>query len=108
MMNQVQNSKKLEDIKNSDFTKFQTYFNDSNINDARKKFKIRSKMLEKIPGNFRNKYRNIEHCLKCIFCQEEMTQNHCLICPGRKEQRKNLDMTNLDDLVAYFKDILGD
>ena len=54
-MNQIHNSKKLEDIKNSDFTKFQTYFNDSNINDARMKFKIRSKVLEKIPENFRNK-----------------------------------------------------
>ena len=108
MMNQFENSKKLQDIRHSDFNKFQSYFNDKNIENARMKFKIRSKMLEKIPGNFKNKYKNMENCLKCIFCEDEMTQNHCTVCPGREEHIRNLDMTNLDDLVKYFKVILGD
>ena len=44
---------------------------------------------------------------ECFFCIEEMTQSHSIVCPGRKEQRRNLDMTNLDDLVTYFNDILN-
>jgi hypothetical protein len=107
MLSQFDHSSKLEDIKNSDFSNFQAYFRDKNIENARTKFKIRSKMLEKIPGNFRNKYKNIQDCLKCIFCIEDMTQSHSIVCPGRKEQRRNLDMTNLDDLVTYFNDILN-
>ena len=90
----------------SDFNDFQPYFNDKNIESARTKFKIRSKMLEKIPGNFKNKFKNIENCLQCIFCDEEMTQSHSIVCPGRREHRQNLDMTNLDDLVSYFNTIL--
>jgi hypothetical protein len=106
MMSQFVHSKKLQDIKESDFSDFQPYFHDKNIENARTKFKIRSKMLENIPGNFKNKFKNIENCLQCIFCSEEMTQSHCIVCPGRKEHRKNLDMTNLDDLVSYFNSIL--
>ena len=63
-------------------------------------------MLENIPGNFKNKYKNIENGLTCDLCPEEMTQNHCVICPGRKEERKNLDLNSLDDLVLYFRIIL--
>ena len=107
MLSQFEHSSKLQDIKNSDFSTFQAYFNDKSIENARTKFKKRSKMLDKIPGNFRNKYKNIKDCLKCIFCLEEMTQSHSIACPGRKEQRKNLDMTNLDDLVLYFNDMLN-
>ena len=106
MMSQFVHSKKLQDIKESDFNDFQPYFHNKNIENARTKFKIWSKMLENIPGNFKNKFKNIEDCLECIFCSEEMTQSHCIVCPGRKEYRKNLDMTNLDDLVSYLNAIL--
>ena len=86
----------------------QPYFNDKNLDSARTKFKIRTKMLEKIPGNFKNRYKNQENGLKCDLCPAEMTQNHCLICPGRQELRKDLDMENLDDLVLYFRQILSE
>ena len=76
------------------------------IENARTKFKIRTKMLEKVPGNFKNMHKNIENGLKCDLCPEEMTQNHCVLCPERKEDRKGLDMNNLDDLVIYFTNIL--
>ena len=66
-MSQFEHSSKLQDIKNCDFSTYQTYFNDKSIENARTKFKIRSKMLEKIPGNFRNKYKNIQNCLQYIF-----------------------------------------
>ena len=65
-------------------------------------------MLDKIPGNFKNKYQNRENGLKCNLCNEEMTQDHCKICPERCEAREGLDMNNLDDLVTYFQLILSD
>ena len=106
MMSQFDSSRKLQDIKDSDFSCLQPYFNDTNLEKSRTKFKLRTKMLENIPGNFKNKYKNIENGLICNLCPEEMTQNHCVICPGRKEERKNLDLNSLDDLVSYFRIIL--
>ena len=51
MMKQFEFSKKLQDIIASDFNNLQPYFSDQNIEGARIKCKIRSKMLKKIPGN---------------------------------------------------------
>ena len=65
-MNQFEIYKKLEDIKNYDFQNIQTYFNDRNIENIRIKYKIRIKMLENIPGHFKNKCKN---GLKCLYCE---------------------------------------
>ena len=51
-------------------------------------------------------HKNIENGLICDLCPEEMTQNHCVSCPERQEDRTGLDMNNLDDLVIYFTNIL--
>ena len=84
MMSQFDHSSKLQDIKNYDLKNIQPYFNDKNIENSRIKFKIRTKMLEKVPGNFKNKYKNAENGIQCDLCLEDMTQNHCVVCPGRK------------------------
>ena len=44
MLSQFDYSSKLQDIKNSDFSNFQAYFNDKSIENASTKFKIRSKI----------------------------------------------------------------
>ena len=51
MMAQFQHSMKLEDLRNSNFSHFQDDFNDRDLETSRMNFKIRSKMLDKIPGN---------------------------------------------------------
>ena len=108
MMTKFQQSRKLADIKDDNFRTMQDYFNDRNIGTARMKFKIRTKMVDKIPGNFKNKYRYKEAGLNCTYCKEEFTQVHCTICPARAELRKGLDMTKLDDMVIYFRRFLTD
>jgi hypothetical protein len=108
MMGLFEGSSKLQDIKNNDFSAIQGYFNYKNLENACTKFKIRTKMLEKIPGNFKNKYQNQENGLKCNLCPAEMSQNHCIVCPERAEMRTGLNMNNLDDLVNYFGQILSD
>ena len=72
-------------------------------------FEVRSKMVEDIPGNFRNKYKEKdEDGLLCTYCTEkvEMDQAHCLPCPAWSELRTGLDMTNIMDLVEYFRKLL--
>ena len=70
-------------------------------------FRIRTEMVEKIPGNYKNMYKKNKDGLKCSRCTEEiMTQIHCISCPGMKVLREGLDLVNMTDMVTYFKRIL--
>ena len=75
-------------------------------------FKIRSKMVEDIPGNFKNKFRTksrkSDEGLVCKHCQENvmMDQAHCLVCPAWEDIRQGLDMCNMLDLVQFFQEML--
>ena len=65
-------------------------------------------MLENIPGNFKNKFRNQREKLVCRHCQMEevMTQSHCLECTAWVDIKKDLDMTKIEDLVKFFQRLL--
>ena len=65
MISLFETSKKLQDIKGDNFRGFQKYFHDKNLANARFKFKIRCKMVEKVPGNFKNKYKFNEIGTNC-------------------------------------------
>ena len=65
-------------------------------------------MVEKVPGNFKNKFKFNEIGLNCTNCMVEMTQNHLAICPERANLRQGLDMNKLDDIVIYFRRYLTD
>ena len=58
MLGRFENSRNLQDIKNDKFCNLQDYFNEKNLEHSRMKFKIRTKMLEKIPGNLKKKYNH--------------------------------------------------
>ena len=103
MMNQFVHSKKLQDIKNDNFRGLQDYFHDKNLANARLKFKIRTKMVEKVPANFKNRYFYNEAGVNCSSCKVELTQNHLTLCPARAVMREGLDMGKFDDIVTYFK-----
>ena len=103
MLQQFEKSKKLKDIKDDNFRGLQDYFHDKNLTNARMKFKIRTKMVENVPANFKNRYHFNEIGVNCSSCYVEMTQNHLTLCPERNIMREGLDMGNLDDLVIYFK-----
>ena len=53
MMKQFESSKKLQDIKESNFDDIQPYFYDKNIKNARIKFRIRTQMLKKNSWKFK-------------------------------------------------------
>ena len=66
----ISKMKKLDPIKTEDFTEVQNYFNEKPIDNGRMSFKLRSQMLEDVPGNFKNKYKNDKEKLKCQYCPE--------------------------------------
>ena len=81
---------------------------DKSIENGRLSFKVRTQMLENIPGNFKNKFRNNKDKLKCRHCSSDqvMTQSHCLECPAWMEIKKDLDTTKIEDLVKFFQRLL--
>ena len=95
--------KKLDPVNKEDFLEVQEYFTDKSLENGRTAFKIRTQMLEDIPGNFKNKFKN-----ECEYCDlnEIMSQSHCLTCTAWTDIRKNLDMTRIEDLVTFFKRML--
>ena len=78
----------LEPIKNYDFGEKQKYFNSKSIENGRMAFRIPSQMLDDIPGNFKNKFRNDKDKLKCHHCKADqvMTQSHCLDSMDRNKK----------------------
>ena len=55
---------KLEDIKNHDFRKIQSYMEIKSIDKIRMAFRIRSKMLKEIKKNMKNMHKD-HQCSKC-------------------------------------------
>ena len=107
MKEELGRSSKMEDVKNEDFRKIQPYFLDKSIENTRMAFKIRIKMVDKIPGNYKNMYKKNKYGPKCSHCTEAiMTQIHCISYPGMGELREGLDLVNMTDMVTYFRRIL--
>ena len=83
---EVSGYKKLEAIKNDDFTELPDYMNDKNIENSRMAFRINSGMVNKIKMNFKGSYKENLTCEKCEIGENE-TQCHAMTCSGWAEQR---------------------
>ena len=111
MINVVKDQKKLEDIKEDDFREVQNYFAGKSVVDTRMGFRIRTQMVPQIPANFKNKYRvrgTESEGLVCLECDEGeiMTQSHTLTCSAWTELREGLDLSNIKDMVVFFRKLL--
>ena len=54
-----------------------------------------------------NMYKNTENGLKCSHCPEPvMTQSHCISCPGMAELRDGLELSEINDMVTFFRRVL--
>ena len=104
---ELNKSSKMGNIQYMNFNKPQEYFNDKNIENARLKFRFRTKMLNNIPGNFKDKFMYDQSKLLCEYCPTELSQDHFIICSGRKIHRQGLDLGNLDDVVTYIRRTIG-
>ena len=108
MKRELEKSKKISDIKHEDFSKVQEYFKVKSVETTRMAFKVRSKMVSEIPENFKNKYG--EEGLQCKYCNqgEISSQSHCMVCPAWLPCREGLDLTNILDLVVFFRKVLDE
>ena len=111
MMDEVKTKSKLDDIKGDNFEEVQPYFYSKSVEHARMAFKVRTHMVQDIPGNFKNRYKkkgSVSNGLICPHCEdgEEMTQSHCVTCMEWEDIRVGLDMNNIDDLVVFFRKLL--
>ena len=97
-------SKKLEEIQKEDYRTIQPYFKEKSIENTRLAFRIRTKIVSQIPGNFKNMYKNTENGLNCSHCSEPvMAQSHCISCPGMAELRDGLELSEINGMMTFFR-----
>ena len=99
------------DIKHEDFSEVQEYFKQKSVSNTRLAFRVHSKMVDEIPANFKNKFKSKgEDGLICSYCDkgEIMSQSHCLECSAWVKLREGLDLTNIMDMVAFFKRLVDE
>ena len=106
MKQELASYKKLEEIKNEDFREIQKYMEIKAIAKVRMAFRIRSKMVKKIKMNFKSMHSNL-NCEKCEMKIEE-SQAHTMMCPGWEEERRGLDLHQIEDTVLFFTRVLKD
>ena len=82
------------------------YFKSLRLSNARLKFRIRTKMVDKIAFNFSSDPKYVGRLWQCMHCERIDSQSHVLTCVGYKHLRvgKNLDSDN--DLVSYFREVI--
>ena len=97
-------------MKDEDFSSVQEYFHGKYVENIRMAFKICSKMVNEIPGNVKNRYKNKKEELVCKYCSknEEMSHSHVLECSAYVELKSGLDLTNIMDLVVFFRKMLAE
>ena len=83
-----------------------TYMTDLRMDQARTKFKIKTKMIKNVKLNYKNDPKNVKALWKCSECALIDSQEHLLWCDGFEMLRKNKDLTRDNDLTSYFQQIM--
>ena len=84
------------------------YLNNLTLYDARLRFRIESQMVESVKMNFQSDRAFKAELWKCTACGKSDSQQHLLYCEGYKVYRKDRDLSQDKDLVAYFRNIIQD
>ena len=95
----IQESTKMEKVKEGDFSEVQKYLKEKSVENARMAFEIRCEMVEDIKANFKSKHKiqGGEEALICqdCHCKEIQTQRHCLVCPEWEDIRTGLELDKI-------------
>ena len=102
---EISGYKKLEAIKNDDFSELPDYMNEKSLENARMAFRIKAGMVNRIKMNYKGSYKQNLKCEKCEIGENE-TQCHAMICSGWAEQREGLDLERMSDMVIFFRGLL--
>ena len=97
---------KLEDIKSDSFGR-KDYLSNKSIENSRMMIRIRSKMVH-VKDNFKNMHKNKTYGLACESCNKVQTetQAHVVMCPAYDKLREGLTLSNQDDLIKYFREVM--
>jgi hypothetical protein len=104
MKEEMKRYSKLEEVRNEDFRDIQRYFEMKSLAKVRVAFRIRSKMIQSIKMNYKNMHADL-NCDKCELGLLD-TQEHAKLCEGWEEERRGLDLDQLEDTVEFFTRIL--
>ena len=114
MKKEMEKYSKLEDIKNEDYRSEKEYMKQKSIEDIRRQFRIRTKLVTIFKDNFRNKFRTLPRgeeendpglvCGDCGAVRD--TQAHCLVCPAWEVAREGLNLSFMEDMVVFFRKVL--
>ena len=99
----MEKSRKLEDIKHEDFRYLPDYFvHEKSIEKVRLAYRIRSKMVNDIKSNFKNSHKG---SLQCDWCESgaDESQCHAKECDGWEEERRGLNMDTMEDVIIFFQ-----
>ena len=102
----------LDELKDEDFQP-KKYLSELNVTKARLRFKIKSEMTPTVKMNFQSNAQYIRDLWSCPGCSipgdvmgNRDTQQHVLLCPAYEEYREGKDITNDNDLVRYFEQVI--
>ena len=104
---ETRNYKKLdlEELKAEQFER-KSYMTDLNMQAARTKFALRTKMTKTIKLNFKNDPINKKTLWKCNDCDSIDSQEHILWCPAYGHLRTDKNLEDDKDLTRYFQQVL--
>ena len=98
--------KKLDQIRHQDFRNLPEYIvKEKSIEKVRLAYRIRTNMIKDIKTNFKNSHSS----LQCDWCDSgaDESQCHVMRCEGWEEERRGLDMGDMDDMVVFFERMLN-
>ena len=83
------------------------YFKTLRLSNARLKFRIRTKMVEKIAFNYSSDAKYVNRLWQCTHCECIDSQAHVLTCVGYQHLREGKNLASDSDLVSYFRDVIS-
>ena len=104
---ETKNYKKLDldELKAEKFER-KPYLTELNMQSARTKFALRTKMTKTVKLNFKNDPVNKKTLWKCNDCSSIDSQEHILWCPAYGHLRMNKDLQDDKHLTRYFQQVL--
>lgn len=95
----------LEELKTEEFER-KPYLTKLNMQAARTKFALRTRMTKTVKLNYKNDPANKKSLWKCNDCSSIDSQEHILWCPAYGHLRIDKNLQDDKDLTKYFQQVL--
>ena len=107
LVKQSERYKKIntDEMAKEDFER-KPYLANLRMDQARIKFKAKTKMLKNVKLNYKNDPKNVKKFWKCPECEYLDSQEHILWCEGYEKLRENKNLDNDVDLTSYFQQVM--